>query len=302
MRRTVAGVVLTVGLMGIARASMPPPEQMLAPTSVVTLPKEGATVPMNSDGGRPIIEVRINGSGPYRFMLDTGATMTLLDPEVARALSLSPATTQSAAAAAMDRAPMMVKARELRIGAATVTNCNLAVMPMRMSRGADGPAGILSASSFPGYLLTLNYRDKTVALVRGSLPAADEKSVFQYTETEVLPTVPVLIGGYRTRVHLDTGSPFGLTLPMKFLSELPLEAPPVTGRPVRTPSGEFPVSIGKVRGEIRVGAIPLDLSEVFFSDARPSPAPAVGNIGFKVLDRWVVTLDSKSRRIELHGA
>lgn len=39
------------------------------------------------------------------------------------------------------------------------------------------------------------------------------------------------------------------------------------------------------------------LDEVRFSDARPGPA--VGNIGYDVLRDFVVTLDSKNRRIRL---
>jgi Aspartyl protease len=291
--------VFAVALVARGSLAEQQPEPMRLPSGVMQMPKGGVTVPMESMGGRPEVDVQINGRGPYRFILDFGATTTLVDPAVAQELSLSAAEGLRVAAAGPGPAPTIVLARELRIGEATVTNCALAVMPVRLRGGDNGPAGILSASSFPGYVLGLNYPEKTITLVSGSLREADEKSIFQYSEAEVLPTVPVRVAGHIARVHVDTGSPFGLTLPTRFLSKLPLEAPPIVGHPVRTRAGEFPVSIGRVRGDISVGSLALDVRDVSFSDARPSPALAAGNLGFEVLEHLVVTLDSKNRRIEL---
>ena len=159
--------------------------------------------------------------------------------------------------------------------------------------------GILSASSFPGYLLTYDYPGKRISIKKGALENADSQSSFQYTEDQVLPTVPVRIAGHDTQVHLDTGSGFGLTLPAKFLTELPLTSQPKEAGRVRTGGGEFPVSIARVDGTIELGKYKLDLHEVRFSDARPGPEPAAGTIGYDVLRHFVVTLDSKNRRVRI---
>jgi hypothetical protein len=47
------------------------------------------------------------------------------------------------------------------------------------------------------------------------------------------------------------------------------------------------------------GGNKLDLDDVRFSDARPGPGPATGNIGYDVLPHFAVTLGSKNRRIQL---
>jgi hypothetical protein len=43
------------------------------------------------DGGRIVVPVSINGTGPYAFLFDTGADTTMLDARLARKLGLEPA-------------------------------------------------------------------------------------------------------------------------------------------------------------------------------------------------------------------
>src|SRR5689334_5038561 len=62
------------------------------PPAHVAVPSEGIVLPMQDAGGRPVVDVRINGRGPYRFILDTGASTTVIDAGLNRELALpSPA-------------------------------------------------------------------------------------------------------------------------------------------------------------------------------------------------------------------
>ena len=88
-------------------------------------------------------------------------------------------------------------------------------------------------------------------------------------------------------------------LPMKYVAELPLAAPPVEVGHARTVAGTFPVQSATVTGAIEIGEYVLDLKEVRFSDLRPGPEPGIGNIGGLVLRGFVVTFDSKNRRVKL---
>ena len=47
--------------------------------SAIEVPSHGASMPMLDIGGRPMVEVRINGRGPYPFIFDTGATTSVID-------------------------------------------------------------------------------------------------------------------------------------------------------------------------------------------------------------------------------
>jgi hypothetical protein len=87
---------------------------------------------------------------------------------------------------------------------------------------------------------------------------------------------------------------------VRFLKELTLTTQPKESGEVRTGGGgEFPVLVARVDGEIEIGKYRLESGEVRFSDARPGPGPATGNIGYEVLRHFMVTVDSKNLRIQL---
>jgi hypothetical protein len=292
-------LLVASALTAAAQVQMHAGPQIPAPANI-EVPSDGVTVPMQDMGGRPIVELKINGKGPYRFILDTGAVTTVVSDDLSRELSLTAPAGVQVASVGGGPAPTIVMIHDLRIGEATLEGMMAAVMPLGgLSKGENAPRGVLSAANFPGYLLTYDYPGKHISIKKGALESADSKSTFQYTEEQVLPTVPIRIAGHDTQVHLDTGSPFGLTLPVKFVTELPLASPPKEAGKVRTGGGEFPVSIARLNGMIELGKYKLDLDEVRFSDARPGPGPAAGNIGYDVLRHFVLTLDSKNRRIKL---
>lgn len=273
--------------------------QLPVPRSI-EVPKDGVTIPMQNMGGRPVVELKINGKGPYRFILDTGATTTVVSDELSQELSLSAPAGVQAVPTGGGPAPAIISIHEIRIGDATLQDLIAVAMPLSgLLKGENAPRGILSASTFPGYLLTFDYPHMQILIKKGALESVDSRSSFQYSEDQVLPTVPIRVAGRDTQVHLDTGSGYGLTLPVKFLSELPLASQPKEAGKVRTGGGEFPVSTARVAGTIELGNYKLDPDEVRFSDAKPGPGPAVGNIGFEVLRHFVVTLDSQDRRIRL---
>lgn len=299
MKIVISIMLVASTLPAAVQAQMHIGPQVPVPTGI-EVPRDGVTVPMQDMGGRPVVELKINGKGPYRFVLDTGAVTTVVSDELSRELSLTPPAGVQVASVGGGPAPAIVLIHDVRIGDAVLEDMIAAAMPLGgLLKGENAPRGVLSAACFPGYLLTYDYPGKRILIRKGALASADSKSIFQYTEDQVLPTVPVRIAGHDTQVHLDTGSAFGLTLPVKFLAELPLVSQPREAGTVRTGGGEFPVSIARVNGAIELGKYKLGFDEVRFSDARPGPGPAVGNIGYGVLRDFVVTLDSKNRRIEL---
>jgi Aspartyl protease len=260
------------------------------PATRIEVPKGGVTVPMLDIGGRPVVEVYVNGKGPYRFIFDTGASATVISTELINDLGLSSAAGMS----------FFIRVDELRVAGARINGLSAARISMLGGLGGDNPPkGVLSASAFPGSLVRLDYPGRQVHIEEGQLPPADNRRIFEYDRDQTLPVVPIRIAGRETHVHLDSGSPFGLMLPNHFLKELKLTAEPVALRRARTNAGDFAVTGAGVDGAIELGDYTLDIPQVRFSDLRPGPEPGIGNIGYEVLRRFVVTLDSKNRRIGL---
>jgi len=167
---------------------------------------------MQDVGGRSVIDLKVNGKGPYRFVLDTGATTTVVSDELSRELSLTPPAGVQVASVGGGPAPSIVVIHDVRIRSAVLEGVIAAVMPLgSLLKGEKAPRGVLSAANFPSYLLTYDYPGKHISIKKGALESADFKSTFQYTEEQVLPTVPIRIAGHDMEVHLDTGSAFGLT-------------------------------------------------------------------------------------------
>jgi len=130
------------------------------------------------------------------------------------------------------------------------------------------------------------------------LPAPDQRRIFEYDDRDELPLVPIQLPGRLYRVHVDSGSPGGLMLPLRFMDELKLTEKPVDSGRARTVAGEFALKTAPVEGVIALGEYILNLPRVTFSDLRPGPAPGPGNIGYQVLRHFAVTIDARNRRLK----
>jgi hypothetical protein len=240
-------------------------------------------------GGRPVVEVMINGKGPFPFLVDTGATRTVIDAGLSDELSLSSADS--------------IQIKELFIGAIKVTDLEADVRPVTAMFGKvdNAPRGVLSALAFPGYLLTFDYPRKKISLRKGALPDANASTIFSYGADEMLPIVPVKVAGREIKVHLDTGAPFALALPTKYKDELRLTGPAEQKGKARTHAGDYPIFKATVDGEIEIGEFKIVSRDIDFTDVVPHPgATPQGQIGYGALRDFVVTLDSAKRRIEFN--
>jgi predicted aspartyl protease len=148
----------------------------------------------------------VNGTGPYRFILDTGATETVL----------TPATAAKAGVEGYAVTPRQQRGvvRELRVGDAALRDLPVHIfdppqaLPLRLDRGADY-GGILGATFLRRFVTTLDYARRRVRLeTAGSarerpaegirVPFAAEQGVIRVTGT--------INGKGPVRLLLDTGS------------------------------------------------------------------------------------------------
>jgi predicted aspartyl protease len=123
----------------VAPVPLPPPAGELA------APEPLYAAPTRADrAGRIHASVTINGAGPYRFILDTGANTSALAPHVADELQLQGAgDTQIQVHGVTGTALLQaVRVESLRAGDVELPPTNLPVLPGPVLGGADGILGI----------------------------------------------------------------------------------------------------------------------------------------------------------------
>jgi hypothetical protein len=145
--------------------------------------------------------------------------------------------------------------------------------------------------------VTFDFPAKTISIVKGALPPADGQTIFQYGADQPLPVAPIRVAGHEYVIHVDTGSPVGVMLPLRYVKELPLDAEPVPIGQARTVAGVFDIFTATVKGEIQLGQFPIADKLVRFSDLRPGAEPGIGNMGSQLLKAFRLTFDSANRRL-----
>lgn len=263
----------------------------------VELKGDETRVPMTRLHLRPVVDVRLDGKGPFPFILDTGAAGTVVDESLVDELNL-PVVGEVLIGSPLGGEPIpsrRVAIDGLSLGEVTVSGLNASSLKLPgMFRGENAPRGVLSAHSFPGLLLTFDFPRDEVILRRGSLPEADGKTVFQYTAEDMFPTITIDVAGVKIPAHLDTGSPSVATIPTSYAERLPLASDLVKVGRGRTVDAEIVIMGAPLKGDLTIGSHRWENPKLHFNERLP-----VANIGSGILSEFALTLDSGNRRISL---
>lgn len=127
-----------------------------------------ATVPYAFDGWKPIIEVKLNGRGPFPFVIDTGGHF-ILTPATARRLGVVPVgNAHSTGSDPTVLKTRFARVREIRIGDAVIEEQVAAIIPygfQRLERGPRPPkAGWLGLELFERFATTFDPETRTITL------------------------------------------------------------------------------------------------------------------------------------------
>ena len=193
--------------------SKPDPRDFRRPVGAADFSITGgqSTVPMEYDGFI-VVEARLNGQGPYAFILDTGGRAEVT-PEVAQRLGLQLTGAGSAGGAGTGTLRFQfAKLDRLDIGGVSLRDQAVAVVPLgydTIERGGRAPfAGILGLELFERFAVTLDYRGHT-ATFRPSKTFRRPAGAFRLPVTfdDDMPLVPGRIDGRDGLIAIDTGLP-----------------------------------------------------------------------------------------------
>ncbi len=250
-----------------------------------------------------VIDVALNGKGPFRFLLDTGASHHVMTPELAQSLGLKvegrgvlDAGGQATISAGF------TQVEEVRIGNSTLRKQMFVIAPFPPSYTFQG---FIGAELFKRFVVRIDFRQSLLTLTA--------PSSFRYTGTGValplkfheglIPQVKGEVGDVAGWFKLDTGYNGSLALFGKFIDEHNLMgkyAPRKSGSGVRTLTGETgDVPMMQMRG-FKLGGLTLDgIPTAFFLEREGSNSAFAGAIGTGILKQFNVNIDYQRRRLIL---
>ena len=297
MRLTSVFVMLSAVAAGVAgnAAIEAARAQQGPPVPVMNLPSAGVEVPLRVQQGRPIVEVQVDGKGPYTFLIDTGAAgYARADASLVKALNLEVVGQARGSSGQGGQAVAMpvVRLGTLQIGAASFSNVHAASRDYNLRPNDVRLDGILGFGLFRECLVTLDFLNGKLRLQPGALPEPDGAEVLPFTDGRGVTQIPIKVAGREVSAVLDTGAPTILMLPEGMAAELPLAAPPKKVGQATTVSGPMDVNESDLKGSIAIGRHAIAEPTVGFSSAMRDAL-----LGMHALRNFAITFDQKNKRV-----
>ncbi len=261
--------------------------------------------------GRVMTHVKVNGKGPFRFVIDTGASRSTLAPHLAKALGLTQATGRNVMLNGVTGAAEVptVIVDSIEIGALKFTDQHLPVIFTSIMGNADG---ILGVAGFNDQRIDVDFkRDRVQVLAsNGRRPHFSMVTARAHRNNNGLMIVDLRVGRrLKTKAVIDTGAE-------RTLGNLALQEALNKGRrrkrePVSAiVHGATPdIADGDVQEikEASLGDMRLSNLEVIFADFHvfklwgldKEPALLVGMDMLGVLERLVI--DYRRNEVSMYG-
>jgi predicted aspartyl protease len=243
---------------------------------------ESTTVraPMVGTKTLPLVNVMLNGKGPYKFLVDTAANVSLVQTRVANELQLPvlrPGDTSK-----------LVELNSMRIGDAYFGD-----MVVGARTWPEQIDGIIGFNVFTNCLLTIDFPRQQLILRKGELPAANGKDVFTYGLDDRSPTLDIVIGNERVNILVDTGAAQALVVPKSLASKFKFENALIPSASLSTFDTSASRSMeGRLADELAIGIHKIARTRVHVWE----DVPVMGSDLFK---DFVLTFDQKNRRLQL---
>ncbi|MFC4312830.1 aspartyl protease family protein [Steroidobacter flavus] len=173
---------------------------------VVAAPEPRYVAPTLRDRiGRVWAPVYINGKGPYKLVLDTGANRTAVIPSLARKIGTNPGTNVLKVLGATGSSIVpAIKVDSIEVGDLFLGDRQVAIVPDVFG----GAEGVLGADGLSDKRVHIDFKNDQISILRSTGPVRANG----YTRIPVklryghLLMFDVKLAGVRTRAMLDTGA------------------------------------------------------------------------------------------------
>jgi len=247
-------------------------------------------VPFDIVDGRIHVQVQVNGSGPYRFAIDTGASgMARADARLVRQLAL-PADASTRHSDGVQTAEAdTVRINTLALDGLRRSDVIALTRDYNARQSKDAAFdGILARGFFADGVLIIDYPQRRLQFRRdiNLLPAQPDTLAYSRAFR-----IPVTIGTVTTEAQLDTGANVAMVLPTALFRRA-AGAAVTTGDRLTLSHGEVDGGHAQLDVPVLIGGLALQGLHVRVSDHYPEAV-----VGAHALQEAVVLIDQRSQQV-----
>lgn len=285
----VASVLLLTAGCTMFRREMPRPGRTVLGSPLVIVP---ATTLSNY----LVVETKWDKHGPYHFLIDTGASVTLVSPALAAryvAKDAPPPATPLVRVKSEDGATALLNATTLRrieVGGARFENVQALIYDCAEISAHLGVQidGILGFPLFRETLLTLDYPQSRILMQPRNAAPLLPGTAISFNNDRKTPIIPLSLGDETFIALIDSGSDAGLNLNPAGLTPQ-FAVAPRPGATIATLSGDREQRIGRLAQTLMIGDYAVEKPVVDLTDELTS-------IGGGLLRNFTVTFDQEHNR------
>lgn len=298
--RRCCGGLLVVGLLWVSGCAYIPFMKHEPPRPGRTkLGSPLVMVPAQTLGNYLIVETKWDRSGPYRFLIDTGSTVTLVTPELAkrypgtppvRPLAPVPVKSAGGETTLLSQATL----RRLELGAARFEDVpalvyDCAALSAHLGIKIDG---ILGFPLFRETILTLDYPHSRILLAPTFDAPLQPGNTIPFNNANKKPLIPIRLGDTSVVALVDSGSDATLRLNPIGLNPH-FAAEPRPGGVIATLTGDKEQAVGRLADALTVGNYAVQQPLVALTDE-------LSAIGGGILQHFTVTFDQERSRVTFY--
>jgi predicted aspartyl protease len=283
-------------LVGLALAVAGPSVAQVAPMLDPDVPPAVVRTGPSADD-RVTVPIRIDGKGPWNFVIDTGSQRTVIARELAQRLALPPRSNVTILSMTGRSEASTVAVPRLDFAGGTLDDIEAPVLEGEHI----GAAGLLGLDSLHAKRVTMNFRTGQMEIARSSrrAQAADPDTIVVEARRKrgQLILLDSEVNGMRVNIMLDTGSLYSvgnLALRDKLVAKK--RAPDMlTALLTSVTGGTLTGQVGQIQS-VRLGRVNLNRVPVIFADASPfaelgmqdKPALMLGISALRIFDRVAI--------------